>query len=57
MILVKKEHKFYKVLALEFKDDWSFRLSENIYLDYFETRKYWTTKSEQRDNKLKKLGI
>ena len=57
VVKVEKNSEYIVEEILEFKDDWRIRLSENIYLDYFKTRKYWTTKSEQRDNKLKKLGI
>lgn len=57
VVKVEKNSEYIVEDVLEFKDDWRIRLSENIYLDYFKTRKYWTTKSEQRDNKLKKLGI
>lgn len=57
VVKVEKNSEYIVEEILEFKDDWKIRLSENIYLDYFKTRKYWTTKSEQRDNKLKKLGI
>jgi hypothetical protein len=57
VVKIEKNKEYVVEEVLEFKDDWRFRLSDNIYLDYFETRKYWTTKSEQRDNKLKKLVI
>lgn len=41
--------------------DWMIYLKDkhddNIHIKYFESNKYWTTKSDIRNNKLKKLGI
>ena len=45
----------------ELDSDWIIYLEDkhddNIHIKYFESNKYWTTKSDIRNNKLKKLGI
>lgn len=60
--IISKDSEFYVTLVEEVDSDWVIYLNKsedlgNIYLNYFESRRYWESKSNIRDNKLKKLGI
>ena len=46
-----------KRVKIDFKYDSYGVISEIAFFDYYQTKKYWTTKSDIRDMKLKQLGL
>lgn len=58
-IFIKKGTEFKIIIILEGSEDWTLSLHSqdgiNIVLTYFESRKYYKTKSQIREDKLKKL--
>ena len=46
-----------KRVKIDFKYDSQWLNSEIAFFDYYQTKKYWTTKSDIRDMKLKQLGL
>lgn len=58
-IFIKKGTEFKIIIILEGSEDWTLCLHSqdgiNIVLTYFESRKYYKTKSQIREDKLKKL--
>ena len=58
---IKKDSEWTLFSIVEDKDDWMLFMKDKdntqISIRYFESRKYWETKSDKRANKLKQLGI
>ena len=58
---IKKNSEWTLFSIVEDKDDWMLFMKDKdntqISIRYFESRKYWETKSDKRANKLKQLGI
>ena len=62
---IEKDKEFIVVDISKLKGDWEMKLIGrwndgsvmNIVVNYFESRKYWRTKSDIRDEKLRKIGI
>jgi hypothetical protein len=57
-----KEGEEWTIFSIvEDKDDWMLFMKDDnniqISIRYFESKKYWETKSDIRDNRLKQLGI
>jgi hypothetical protein len=46
-----------KRVKIDFKYDSQWLNSEIAFIDYYQTKKYWATKSDIRDMKLKQLGL
>ena len=46
-----------KKVVIDFKYESQWLNTELAFFDYYQTKKYWTTKSEIRDMKLKQLGL
>lgn len=46
-----------KRVKIDFKYDSQWLNSEIAFFDYYQTKKYWATKSDIRDMKLKQLGL
>ncbi len=58
---IKKDEEWTIFSIVEEKDDWIIFIkdkhNDQIAIRYFESRKYWETKSDRRADRLKQLGI
>jgi len=58
---IKKDEKWTIFSIVEEKNDWMIFMkdkhNDQISIRYFESRKYWETKSDRRADRLKQLGI
>jgi hypothetical protein len=58
---IKKDEDWTIFSIVEEKNDWIIfmkdKYNDQIAIRYFESRKYWETKSDRRANRLKQLGI
>lgn len=58
---IKKDEKWTIFSIVEEKNDWMIFIkdkhNDQISIRYFESRKYWETKSDRRADRLKQLGI
>jgi hypothetical protein len=58
---IRKGDEFEVISVLKVTGDWEIgmvdKAGDKIVVNYFESRKYWKTKSDIRDERLRKIGI